>query len=165
MSLLHLLARLHDGITRAGAVAAAACLGAIVCLYVYEVVTRYFLNAPTTWGTALAVYLLLALVTLMMPFLTMQGDHVSVRISSEALGPRGARIAGLAIVGVAAAITGAAAWFALDETLATHARNTLTTDALFVPKWWLLALLSYGLAGSTLHFLRQLWRQGAEARR
>jgi hypothetical protein len=43
-----------------------------------------------------------------------------------------------------------------QETLRAFDRGVRTTDTLFIPKWWLLAPVVYGLGSSTLHFARRL---------
>src|SRR5690606_31102279 len=81
MSVLTGLGKLHDILTRVGATASALCLGAIGLLYISEVMSRYFLHAPTSWTAAISVYLMLAVTMLMLPYLTMTRDHVAVSMS------------------------------------------------------------------------------------
>lgn len=156
MSVLSGLGRLHDVVTRVGAVASALCLGAIGLLYCSEVLSRYFLNAPTSWTAAVSIYLMLITTMLMLPFLTMTNDHVAVTLDEYL--PRWAS-RGLAIFAVAssAVVCLASAYIAYEEMARTFARGIRTTDTLFIPKWWLLAFVFYGLASTTIHFFRQLW--------
>ncbi len=53
-SWLNLLGRLHDGITQAGFAAAMVALASIILAFIYEVIARYFFNAPTEWANPLS---------------------------------------------------------------------------------------------------------------
>ena len=167
MQLFQLLAAVHDAVTRLTAILSALCLAGIVALYCGEVVMRYFLDRPTSWTAAVSVYLLLSTVMLMMPRLTSEAEHVSASIVDEHFSPRAAHGMALAIAATAALICGFATWFSLSEAARSWSRGVLTTDTLYIPKWWLLALVVYGLGSSTLHFLRHFLHKlstGAEAR-
>jgi TRAP-type C4-dicarboxylate transport system permease small subunit len=154
MSVLRLLARLHDLSTRAGAALASLLVGAISLLYCSEVVTRYFLHAPTSWTAAVAVYLMLGTVLLMMPYLVMVEDHVSISVAGY-LSPRSARQLALWVLAACAVVCGISAFISYQETARAFTRSVRTTDTLFIPKWWLLAPVVYGLGSSTLHFARR----------
>ncbi len=73
----------------------------------YSVVMRYFVNAPVPWVDELVGYLLVASVMLGAGEALRRGEHISVDIVTEKLGPGGKRLAqlfGLAAVALAAAI-------------------------------------------------------------
>lgn len=161
MNILRWLGRIHDLITRAGAIASAVCLGAIALLYCSEVLSRYFLHSPTSWTAAVSIYLMLATTMLMIPFLTMTRDHVAVTLD-DYLSPSVAK--GLAFFALicAAAVCLASAYFTYEEMIRAFKRGTRTTDTLFIPKWWLLALMVYGLFSASIHFIRQLFNPVAE---
>lgn len=154
MVLLRALARLHDALSRITAVLGAACLGGIVLLYGTEVVMRYWLLSPTSWTAAVAVYLMLGMVMLTAPLLTARSEHVTASVIETIMPPRVARFVATLLALTACAVCLTAAWFALQETLRSHARGVLTTDTLYIPRWWLLSLLVYGLTSSAVHFLR-----------
>ena len=156
MSLLHRLAAFHDGLTRLGAILSTLCLGGIVLLYCGEVVMRYGLDSPTSWSAAVSVYLLLATVMLMMPHLTSQAEHVSASLIDDMFPAEVSRAIGIAIMIVACLVCAVAAYFSFSELARAWQRGTLTTDTLYIPKWWLLALLVYGLASSSVHFARHV---------
>ena len=59
---------------------AAACLAAIVVAYCYEVVARYFFNAPTSWASALASNMRCAVVFLATPELTRKNIHIVINV-------------------------------------------------------------------------------------
>jgi TRAP-type transport system small permease protein len=157
MSILSRLAWLHDRVTVLGARIAALCIGAITLLYCSEVVTRYFLRAPTSWTAAVAVYLMLGAVLLVMPHLVMQEEHVAITIG-DYLPPRAAYRLALFVVAVSIVVCAISTFISYEETVRAFSRGVRTTDTLFIPKWWLLVPVVYGLGSSALHFARQLVR-------
>ncbi|HEX5958234.1 MAG TPA: TRAP transporter small permease [Hyphomicrobiaceae bacterium] len=154
-SILSWLAWLHDRITVLGARIAALLVGAITLLYCVEVVDRYFLHAPSSWTAAVAIYLMLGTVLLMMPYLAMGDDHVSIAVA-EYLPQRPAYLLSLVALGASIVVCGLSAFISFQETLRAFERGVRTTDTLFIPKWWLLAPIVYGLGSATLHFARRL---------
>ena len=48
--MLTLLARVHDGVTRAGFLLGGVTLCGIVLCFWLEVIARYFFNSPTLWS-------------------------------------------------------------------------------------------------------------------
>ena len=140
-----------------GAAVAALFVGAITLLYCTEVVARYFLRAPSSWTAAVAIYLMLGTVLLIMPYLVMREDHVSITVA-DYLPPRTAYRLALWVLGVSMVVCGISAFISAQETLRAFTRGVRTTDTLFIPKWWLLAPVVYGLGSSTVHFARQFTR-------
>lgn len=153
------LGRLHDKLSAFTAALSALCLGVIVTLYCFEIVMRYFLHAPTSWSSAIAVYLMLAMVTLMLPYISKMTEHITVNIIEEYFSPRCAFLNAVFINVLAVLICFLSAYFVISETSRAFSRGTLTTDTLFIPKWWLLALFVYGLSSATVHFARLLAAQ------
>ncbi len=158
MRIIGFLTAVHDALTRWGAYCSALCLASIVSLYGIEVVVRYWLNAPTAWSAAIAVYMLLATVMLMMPYITSHAQHVSASIIETFMPPKVAWLVALMIAAAATIICATSAYISFSELLRSYRAGTLTTDTLYIPRWWLLSLLVYGLASSTLHFARQFGR-------
>jgi TRAP-type C4-dicarboxylate transport system permease small subunit len=154
-SIFSWLAWLHDRVTALGAVIAALFIGAITLLYCAEVVDRYFLHAPSSWTAAVAIYLMLGTVLLMMPYLAMGDDHVSIAVA-EYLPPRAAYPLSLMALALSILVCGISTFISYQETLRAFERGVRTTDTLFIPKWWLLAPIVYGLGSTTLHFARRL---------
>ena len=140
-----------------GAAIAALLIGAITLLYCCEVVTRYFLRAPTSWTAAVAIYLMLGTVLLVMPYLVMREDHVSISVA-DYMPPRAAHVLALWVLGASVVVCAISAYISAEETLRAFTRGVRTTDTLFIPKWWLLAPVVYGLGSSTIHFARHFAR-------
>jgi len=156
MSFLSWLGYLHDQLTKATAVLSAIFIAMISVLYCSEVVTRYFLHTPTSWTAAVAIYLMLYTTVLMMPYLVMVEDHVSVTIG-DYLPPKGAYALAVIVLITAVIVCGVSTFISAEETIRAFRRGVRTTDTLFIPKWWLLAPIVYGLGSSTIHFARQLY--------
>jgi TRAP-type C4-dicarboxylate transport system permease small subunit len=145
----------HDTLTRAGLVAGVAALGVILIGYCIEIVWRYFLNDPVLWANDTVRYMLACTLFLVLPAVTARREHVAISLLVEQR-PAGdgdvlARVA--AVAGACGcAVAGA---FALARGHAQAIDGIQTIAMLPIPKWWLSALVCYGLWGSGLHFLRQ----------
>jgi C4-dicarboxylate transporter DctQ subunit len=157
-----LLARAHDRLTYAGFVLAAALVAAIAASFCYEVVVRYFFNAPTSWTNDLGSYLLCAVIFLAMPELTRRNAHVSVNLVPERLSPEQAHRLRIGIGLLAAAACLAASWITANETWRQYVQGVSTISSFSIPKWWVSILIPYGMLSSALYFLRQLGRPPSE---
>jgi TRAP-type C4-dicarboxylate transport system permease small subunit len=150
------LLRLHDALTRAGFFAGAASLIGIFGLYNFEVAARYLFNSPTKWSGDLVSYLLCAMIGLVLPELTRVKSHIAITFVGERMGPANQRRLGLVLGPASGIVCLTAAWIVGDETLRLYAGRIETIATFIIPKWWLAALLTYGLASSGLYFLRTL---------
>lgn len=150
------LAAAHDAVTGAGYAGAALCTGLIAVSFCYEVVSRYFFNAPTEWATPLVTYCLLAMIFLAMPELTRRAAHIAINLLLDRAKGTSARLlhAGIRIAGAAACLL--AAWFSADATLGQFQQGVWTNPPLAVPKWTISALIPYGMLSAAVYFLRQL---------
>lgn len=148
------LAALHDRITGLGVKLAMAGLAGIVFAYCYEVVARYFFNAPTQWSAGLVSYLLLVVTFLTMPQVTREGSHVAVTVVIEKLSPAHGRIAARVIAVAGLLVCAFLTYVVCAETLRQFDRGVRIMSALPVPKWWVSVWMIYGFAFSGLHFLR-----------
>ena len=153
---MRLLCRIHDLLTTGGAALSALCVGVICFAYCYEVVSRYFFNAPTIWVAAITVYLLLASVMLMAPHITRLRGHVTVTFILERVGPVHARRLLAACILLSAIVCLLSVWFTATETVRQYEADTTMMDSLLLtPKWALSAIIAYGFLGSGIYFLRQ----------
>lgn len=79
--------RAIDGLSDfAGAIAALA-LAAMTSVVVFEVISRYVFNEPTTWVTEIGTYLFVAVVFLGMASAQRANSHIQVEILVDALSP------------------------------------------------------------------------------
>ncbi len=151
----------HDALTGASFAAAALCTGLIAVSFCFEVVSRYFFNAPTEWATPLVTYCLLAMIFLAVPELTRRAAHIAINLLLDRTRGTSARVlhAGIRIAAAAACLL--AAWFSADATLGQFEQGVWTNPPLAVPKWAISAFIPYGMLSAGIYFLRQLVGGGA----
>lgn len=151
---LSLLCRLHDGVTTVGFHLAKLCLGIIVFSYSYEVIARYLFAAPTWWANEFVSYSLSIGAFLMLPHVTRAGGHVAVTLIVDSLAPPGQRAMNRILCGLGFVVCAAAAWISLDENIRQVVKDVHIMNVRPVPKIYISAWMTYGFAGSALHFLR-----------
>ena len=81
------LAALHDRLTTFSFGAAMVALAIIANSLRYEVVSRYFFNAPTVWASPFASYGLCASIFLAIPELTRNSSHIALNFLDDFLAP------------------------------------------------------------------------------
>jgi TRAP-type C4-dicarboxylate transport system permease small subunit len=86
------LFRLVRAVARLGLALSALAMLVSLALIVYAVFQRYVLGAPVPWTDELVGYLLVAMVMLAAADALLEGEHISVDILTERLGPRGKRV-------------------------------------------------------------------------
>lgn len=153
--MLQRLGRIHDAITTIGFAGGAACVGLIAVFFWYEVISRYFFNAPTSWSYEFASYLLCPLVFLSVPAMTQRNAHIAISYFMDAMPARVRLPAGRAILFGAAIICTLATWLTGAETWRQYVRGVETLAAIPIPKWWISIFIPYGLLSSALYFFRQ----------
>lgn len=146
--------RLLDGITRAGGVLAAAALAGIVVAFCWEVAARYFFTAPTEWAHDTVTYLLAVVVFLGLPELTRQRGNIAITFLVEMLGDSGQRRAARLASATGALVCLAAGWMSWTQTAKQFERGIVTLGTIPIPKWWISAVITWGLLLAALHFLR-----------
>lgn len=153
------LCRLHDASSRALFWCAGLALCVATFLYLFEVAARYLLNAPTTWSGEVVQYCLAILIFAALPEATRRGAHVAIDILPTSLPERLAgplmRLNALLAFGACAA----ASYVVGTEAIKQFDRGLLTNAAHPIPRWWITAILSLGLASAALHFLRHTVRR------
>jgi TRAP-type C4-dicarboxylate transport system permease small subunit len=151
------LAAAQDALTRAGFFCAAACLAAIVTAYCYEVVARYFFNAPTSWASALASYALCGIIFLATPELTRKNMHIVINVLTDRMLVRHAAYLQRVVTLACAATCLFAAWVVGTMAFAQYQQGIETILSWPVPKWPLTALIAYGLLSAGIYFIRHLF--------
>jgi TRAP-type C4-dicarboxylate transport system permease small subunit len=152
--LLARLGQLHDGLTRAGFVLAAVGLAAVVCTFTAEVVLRYFLNSPTSWAGSAVSYLLCIIIFMVLPDLTRQRTHIFISVLPDALSTRAATALVRAGYLAGFIVCLLAAGFCADITWNQYVSGIETLNEWHVPKWTVSIFIPYGLASTSLYFLR-----------
>lgn len=82
--------RVIDALTQPLRVASTAMLIAIVAINAANVVGRYLLSAPISWGEEIMLYLMIGAVFLSFPAVTWDGAHIRMDVLAQAL-PSGIR--------------------------------------------------------------------------
>jgi len=155
MSVLRNLAVVQDWLSRAGFVVAACILAFISAAYCYEVVSRYFFNAPTVWASPLVSYALCLTIFLALPDLSRRGLQISIDLH-EAWASPAFITALLRLTRLVAGICClAAASITADQAWSEYAGGVWTNSYLPIPKWWLFVFIPYGLLSGGIYFLRQ----------
>lgn len=153
-SVLARIYAVHDWLTQAAAVLAAIGLIGIVAAYVYEVITRYFFNAPTAWVSDFVSYALCASIFLALPKVTMDKGHVAVTILVEVVPEALADAMHTCINLIGFCCLGFAAYISLQENIRQYSKGIETLAIVPVPQWWISSFITFGLALSAIYFLR-----------
>ncbi len=136
---------------------AVLALFAMTASYLIEVVARYILRSPTTWGSEMVGYTLLVSVFMALPMLTLTGRHVAVTLLPDTLrqAARSLLFRLVDLVGMISCL--AVAWICHQEALRQFRRGIMTLANNPIPKWWLMAVIALGLFLSGLCFLQRLF--------
>jgi C4-dicarboxylate transporter DctQ subunit len=153
--LLRGFAAIQDALSRAGFVLAASILAFITAAYCYEVVSRYFFNAPTIWASPLVSYALCLTIFLALPELARRGLQVSIDLHEAWLSPAQIQALLRATRLVAGIVCLAAAWITAEQAWSEYSMGVLTNTYLPIPKWWLFVFIPYGFLSGGVYFLRQ----------
>ena len=155
MAFLKILASIQDALSRLGFVLAAFVLAIISAAYCYEVVSRYFFNAPTIWASPLVSYSLCVTIFLALPDLARRGQHVSIDLHELWLSPKTIEILKRVTNSVAAVFCLAAAWITAEQAWSEFVAGVLTNSYVPIPKWWVFIFIPYGFLNGGAFFLRQ----------
>jgi C4-dicarboxylate transporter DctQ subunit len=150
---MRLILKVHDALTWICFIVGATALGAIVVIYAFEVISRYAFGAPTMWASDFVSFLLLISVFFTAPWLTREGGHVAVTILPDMVPALRDFIVGVGFM-VSASVCLWAAWISFGESLYLFNRGTSTLTTIRIPKWILLAFITYGLLNTGLYFIR-----------
>lgn len=154
VALLQPFCTLHDRVTDWGNAAAAAAVGIIVLSSGFEVVARYFFNAPTTWAYDATGYLFCAAIFLSAPHLSRIRGHVAITLLHDASVARTRFILHIFIQAAALITCAFVAWIAFDETRRQMVQGIQTMAVRPIPKWLISSFIVYGMSSSALYFMR-----------
>jgi C4-dicarboxylate transporter, DctQ subunit len=155
MMVLRRLASVQDNLSRTGFILAACILAFISVAYCYEVVSRYFFNAPTIWASPLVSYALCLTIFLALPDLARRGLQISIDLHEAWASPAVVE-ALLRVTRFAAGLSClAAAWITAEQTWSEYSLGVWTNTYVPIPKWWLFVFIPYGLLSAGIYFLRQ----------
>jgi C4-dicarboxylate transporter, DctQ subunit len=145
----------------AAAVAAASVLLSLV-LVCYSVAMRYLAGAPEPWVDEMVGYVLVASVMFAVAEALRRGEHISVDLLTQRLGPRarrGAHVLGLVAVAASAAILLVEGW---DMVAFSRMVGIRSVGYLDLPIWTVQAMVPLGGALLLLAALAELLRGATE---
>lgn len=132
---------------------AVAAIGIITAV---DVVLRYFFRAPLTWGGDSVMLALLAVAFLAAPSIARGQAHVAMTFVVDAAGPR-LRMGLGALAHLAGfAVTGICGYVATLSAIQHFERGVRIIAVTAWPRWWVTAIIAYGLVSMSLYFLRHL---------
>jgi len=149
--------RVLDALIMACALLAVLIMIALVVSVCYEVVMRYFFNAPTRWVVEFSEYALLQLAFLGGAWVLREEAHVSVEMVTELLPRRGREIMFVITSLVGAATCGLFFWVSLVYLIGIYDTGEMLYKSMEVKKWAVMAVMAPGLLLLTLQFLRRAW--------
>jgi TRAP-type C4-dicarboxylate transport system permease small subunit len=163
MAMLRSLARIQDGLSRMGFILAACILAFISAAYCYEVISRYFFNAPTIWASPLVSYALCLTIFLALPDLARRGLQISIDLHEAWASPAVIETL-LRLTRLAAGMSClAAAWITAEQAWSEYSFGVWTNTYMPIPKWWLFVFIPYGLVSAGIYFLRQAFGEAPHA--
>ena len=133
-------------ITAGCAAVAALLLLAIGVMLTYEVVARYFFNAPTIWAEELSRLALIWAVFVASAALLARGEHIRVTVLVDRAPPALRRLAEVASLLFVAAIAASVAWHGVPIAMNSFAVGRTTGSMLDIPSWWAQAAIPVGFA-------------------
>jgi C4-dicarboxylate transporter, DctQ subunit len=102
----------------------------------YEVLARYFFNAPTIWAAELSQLIFVFATLLAAPALLRGNGHIRVTALTALLGPPGRRAARLISLAFIFGLAILLAWHGLDAPINSYERGRTSGTMLNLPAWW-----------------------------
>ncbi|WP_167767198.1 TRAP transporter small permease [Jannaschia formosa] len=149
--------RALDAIYRAAGVLAGIFLVAICVIVCAQIVARQF-QAIIPSADQFAGFCLAATSFLGLAYSFRSGSHIRVTLFVRALGGTAQRLALIAALGIAAAITGVLAWHTVAMVWQNFSRGEVTSGLVPVPLWLPQAAMAIGLALFALAVVEDLVR-------
>jgi TRAP-type C4-dicarboxylate transport system permease small subunit len=131
----------------------------ITSSYVFEVIMRYFLDAPTSWSSDVIQWFFAAMIMLALPEVTRTNSHIVISFFLEKMKPRSRLNLGRVLASVGFAMCMLTAWICLQETLRQYDRSIETLWSHPIPKWWISAFIPFGFGLSGLQMLRSIFER------
>lgn len=140
-------------LSRICAILAAAAVGITASFYVAEVVGRYAFRHPLNWSGDIGSYMLCVAAFLSIPLITRHRRHIAVTIVVDILPASIRPVVFRALELMTAAVLLVVAWFVIDLCIDQYRQGVLTPNANQIPRWWLSALMAFGLILASVNFL------------
>lgn len=124
----------------------------------YEVVARYFFNAPTVWAAEIAQLFLIWGTFLSMARVLRRGQHIRIEVLTAALGEtpqRYLRVFSLSVIALFSLWVIGYGWEIAHDSLE---RGRSTGTMLNIPNWWSQMIIPAGFSLLLLQSLAELLR-------
>jgi TRAP-type C4-dicarboxylate transport system permease small subunit len=146
-----------DLVTRLSMYASGMALLLILSAYVFEVIMRYFLDAPTSWSSDVIQGFFAAMIMLALPEVTRINGHIVISFFLEKMKPTSRQHLGRAIAFIGFVMCMLTAWICWQETFRQYDRSIETMWSHPIPKWWISAFIPFGFALSGLQMLKNVF--------
>jgi TRAP-type C4-dicarboxylate transport system permease small subunit len=143
-----------DLVTRLSWYASSMALFLILSAYIFEVVMRYFLSAPTSWSSDVIQWFLAAMIMLALPEVTRINGHIVISFFLEKMKPTSRQQVGRVIALIGCIMCMITAWICWQETFRQYDRSIETLWSHPIPKWWISAFIPFGFVLSGFQMLR-----------
>jgi TRAP-type C4-dicarboxylate transport system permease small subunit len=156
-----LLEKINRGFDVLLSLAAILC-GAMICFVVisvcYDVGARYLFNAPTSWITETAAFILLILPFLAAAWVLKQGTHVRMDVIYDALKKRNKYVVDAITSFLSILVCLILVWRGTLVTIDLFNQKTLTLTTLRVIQWPFMAVIPLGMFLFLIEYLRRFIR-------
>jgi len=129
-------------------------LAVAVC---YDVVARYFFNAPTSWVTEICSILLLFLPFIAGGWIMRRDGHVKMDLVLDMMGPRTKAASGLLALTITILTCAILMVYGIKITADLLEMNYRTDTTLRLPKWPLLTVIPLGFFLMVVQAMRKMW--------
>ncbi|QOR37721.1 TRAP transporter small permease subunit [Billgrantia diversa] len=151
------LMRAHDSLTQLSFWGAMLAVLYLTVVTGWGVIGRYLLGSPASWTYDTATVSFALVTFFAAPMLTWKMGHASMNAVVEALPTSAARWMRRFTMLLGASACVLVAWYAGNETLRLYNRGVMMIAVTPIPKWWVMAALTYGVASMALYFFRHLF--------
>ncbi|MGE0715777.1 MAG: TRAP transporter large permease subunit [Alphaproteobacteria bacterium] len=150
------LVRAIDAISDLGGLIGALALAAMTAIVVYEVASRYLLNAPTTWVTEISTYLFVAIVFLGLGAAQRANAHVQVEVLLNSLSPAWRVRLEVATLWLGLMFVVFSAWHTARFTFLEYVHDSRDWGLLSTPQWIPQVPMTIGLVLFAAALLRDI---------
>jgi len=156
--LLEKINRSFDVLLSSTAIICGAMIFFIVISVCYDVGARYFFNAPTSWATETAAFILLILPFLVAAWVLKQNTHVRMDLIYDALRKRNKCILDALTSLLSILVCLILVWRGTLVTIDLFNQKTLTLTTMRVIQWPFMAVIPLGIFLFFIEYLRRLIR-------
>lgn len=148
-------------LTDAAAAIAAASVLVMLALVAYSVAMRYFWDAPKVWVDEVVGFMLVGSVMFAVAEALRRGEHISIDLLTERLGPRGKRAAAVFALLAVLAFAAALLWEGRETVAFARMLGLMTEGYVTLPLWILQLMVPIGGALLLLAAIAELLRIAA----